>query len=322
MREFEVENAPQAGLREERPLVTIVALCHNHARFLPEALDSIRAQTYPHLEVLLVDNGSTDASPAILREYAAANPTWQLTLHPQNLGLCAAFNQAYRRSRGAFLIDFATDDVLLPQRVAQQVAAFQRLPATYGVVYSDAELIDEQSCLLRYHYRRTRQGLRPRPASGYVFVEVLARYFISTPTMMMRRATLDALQGYDETLYYEDFDFWVRAARDWQFYFLDEVTTRKRKHPQAMSRNAYRPHDPHLDSTIQTCRKALTLCRTEAERAALAVRLRWEMRQAVRWGSFGYAATLYEVLRQTTHANPLDWLLSQWSNYRAQRPRP
>lgn len=314
MLEADPQKAPHAAAT---PLVSIVALCHNHAPFLREALDSILAQTYPAVEVLLVDNASTDGSARILREYAAANPAWQLTLHPQNMGLCAGFNQAYRRSRGAFLIDFATDDVLLPERLAQQVAAFQRLPATYGVVYSDAELIDEQSRFLRHHFRRTKSGLQPRPASGDVFADVLARYFISTPTMMMRRATLDELGGYDESLYYEDFDFWVRAARNWHFYLLDEVTTRKRKHPQAMSRTAYRPYDPLLASTIQTCRKAMQLCRTEAERAALAVRLRWEMRHAVRWGSFEHALTLYELLQQVTKVQVLDWIAGQWSRYRS-----
>jgi glycosyltransferase involved in cell wall biosynthesis len=316
MVDFVPKKAPQPEVDAASPLVTIVALCHNHAPFIREALDSILAQNYPGLEVLLVDNGSTDGSPEILREYAAANPTWQLMLHTQNLGLCAGFNQAYRQSRGAFLIDFATDDVLLPERVSQQVAAFQCLPTTYGVVYSDAELIDEQSRFLRYHFRRTSKGLQPRPASGEVFADVLERYFISTPSMMMRRATLDELGGYDETLYYEDFDFWVRAARNWHFYFLDQVTTRKRKHPQAMSRQAYLPADPHLDSTVQTCRKALTLCRNEKERAALAVRLRWEMRQAVRWGNHTHALRFYDLLRQTVRVSPLDWLLFNWSSLR------
>jgi len=295
------------------PIVSIVALCYNHACFLPAALDSILAQSYPRLEVILVDNASTDGSLAIMQQYAQANPAWRLLAQPRNLGLCAAFNQAYRLSRGEFLLDFATDDVLLPQRIAQQVAAFQQLPPYYGMVYSDAELIDEASHHVRFHFRRTRQGLHPQPASGYVFADVLRRYFISTPTMMMRRATLDELGGYDETLYYEDFDFWVRAARNWAFYFLDEVTTQKRVHPQAMSRRAYRPHDPHLASTIQTCRKALHLCQTPDEWDALALRLRWEMRQAIRWGSNTDAATLYQLLQQTGKQQPLDWLLGHWS---------
>lgn len=293
----------------DQPLVTIVALCYNHGRFLETALDSILAQTYPRLEVWLVDDASTDGSAEVLRRYAAAHPHWHLLLLPQNVGNCRAFNQALSRSRGEFVIDFATDDVLLPTRVARQVAAFQQAGPRCGMVYSDAELIDEQDRHVRYHFRRDARGLHPRPASGLVFADVLARYFISTPTMMMRRATLLELGGYDETLAYEDFDFWVRAARDWEFHFLDEVTTQKRLHPQSMSSRGYRPHDPYLRSTIRVCHKALALCRTEAERDALAVRVRWELRQAVRHRNLPEARDLYQLLRQLRRVHVVDWLL-------------
>ncbi|MDB5234587.1 MAG: hypothetical protein JWR44_1580 [Hymenobacter sp.] len=296
------------------PVVTIVALCHNHAPFLREALDSIRAQTYPHLEVWLVDDASTDGSSAILSEYAARNPGWHLVLQLKNVGNCRAFNLAFQQSKGEFVIDFATDDVLLPERVAQQVAAFQGADARVGMVYSNAELISEAGQLLGLHHRPDgRGGLVPKPASGWVFADVLGRYFISTPTMMMRRACLERLGGYDETLAYEDFDFWVRASRDWQFLYLDAVTTRKRKHPRSMSSRAYRRHDPYLTSTIKVCTKALALIRTSEEREALAARVRWEMRQAVRRHRPTEAKALYELLRKTTQPSLLDWALDNWS---------
>ena len=107
-----------------------------------------------------------------------------------------------------------------------------------------------------------------------------------------------ALGGYDETLTYEDFDFWVRSSRDWQFHYQDEVLTQKRLHPRSKSAQGYRPHDPLLDSTIRICRKALALCRTPQERAALAVRVRWELRQAARFGSLPQARELYTLLRE------------------------
>ncbi|RZK45037.1 MAG: glycosyltransferase family 2 protein, partial [Hymenobacter sp.] len=172
------------------PLVTIIALCHNHAPFLAEALDSIAAQTYPHLEVWLVDNGSTDGSLGILQAYAAAQPHWRTLFLPENLGNCRAFNAAFRQSQGEFVIDFATDDVLWPARVAQQVAFFAALPADYGMVYSNCEMLTEAGQSLGpYHCHDGPGGLpgQPRPASGWVFSEVLRRYFISTPTMLMRR---------------------------------------------------------------------------------------------------------------------------------------
>jgi glycosyltransferase involved in cell wall biosynthesis len=295
------------------PLVSIIALCHNHAPFLRAALDSILSQDYPHLEVWLVDDASHDGSPAILREYAQAHPGWHLLLLPQNVGNCRAFNQAFFQSHGEFIIDFATDDELLPQRISQQVALFQTLPASYGVVYSNCELLSERGESLGLHQRpdpRRAGQLRPRPASGWVFAEVLARYFISAPTMLMRRATLLALGGYDEALSYEDFDFWVRASRDWQFYYQDAVTTRKHKHPRSKSAQVTTRRDPYRASTIRICHKALALCRTEPERAALRQRLRYELRQALRRGQLPEARELAFLLSQTRPPGLPDLLLA------------
>jgi GT2 family glycosyltransferase len=289
------------------PLVTIVALCHNHARFLRPALDSVLAQTYANLEVILVDDGSTDESVAMLREYATAHPEWQTLFLEQNVGNCAAFNQALARTHGQYVIDFATDDILLPERVTRQVAEFGKLPADYGMVYSNVKLVDEAGQFQRLFYTSTAAGeLQPVPASGRVFEQVLRRFFISAPSMMMRRATLEALGGYDETLAYEDFDFWVRASHSWQFYFQNEVLTEKRLHPRSKSAQSYRPHDPLVASTVQICRKAAALCYTPTEWDALAVRLRWELRQAARWGSLSAAQQFYALLHGIGRANWLD----------------
>lgn len=298
----------------ELPTVTIVALCHNHTSFLREALDSILNQTYSPLEVWLVDDFSTDGSADFLREYAARNPAWHLLLLSENVGNCRAFNLAFHQSKGEFIIDFATDDVLLPERIARQVAIFQAAAPTVGMVFSNAELIGEKGQLLGLHHRLDNHGRQqPRPASGWVFAEVLRRYFISTPTMMMRRVCLEQLGGYDEALAYEDFDFWVRASREWQFTYLDEVTTRKRKHPRSMSSRAYQPNDPYLASTIRVCEKALDLVRTADERAALAIRLRWELRQAVRRHRYVEVQALFALLGQTARPTLPDRLLALWS---------
>jgi glycosyltransferase involved in cell wall biosynthesis len=294
-----MENAspPSAPLVAPAPLVSIVALCHNHAPYLREALDSVLAQDYAPLEVWLVDNASTDGSPAILQEYAAAHPGWRLLLLPENVGNCRAFNQAFFQSQGEFIVDFATDDVLLPSRLSQQVALFQSLPPDYGVVYSNCLHITAAGQPLGLHHRAAGRGrLHPRPASGWVFEDVLGRYFISSPTMLLRRATLLALGGYDEALSYEDFDFWVRASRDWRFQYQDIVTTHKRKHPRSMSAQVTTRQDPYLDSTLQVCRKALALCRTPAEARTLARRLRYELRHALRRRQWAAARVAWQLL--------------------------
>ncbi len=305
---------PPSGLPP--PLVSIVALCYNHARFVREALDSVVAQTYPHWELIVVDDASTDASAATIAGWVAANPGRAAHVRyltgAESRGACAAFNHGLARCRGEFVVDLATDDVLLPTRLAEQVAAFGALDASYGVVYTDAELITEDGRFVRHHYTRTPAGqLTPAPASGAVFADVLGRYFISTPTMLIRRQVLTELGGYDERLAYEDFDFWVRSARRWRYHFLDRVLTRKRLHPQAHSRQFYRPGDPQLASTIRVCAHAATLCRAAPEWAALRQRLRYELRQAVRYRLWPEAYALASQLRALPNAALAERLLAR-----------
>ncbi|WP_205502740.1 glycosyltransferase family 2 protein [Rufibacter psychrotolerans] len=282
-----------------QPLVSIICLCYNHAPFLREALDSVLAQTYPHLEVLVVDDLSTDSSVAIIEDYVRQHPHIRFIRHRENKGNCASFNEALHLSKGAFIIDFATDDVLAPERVARQVEAFQQLPPTYGVVYTDAELMDEQSAHLGFFYKRTATGqLTPAPAQGDVFAEVLGRYFICPPTMMMRRQVLEELQGYDPALAYEDFDFWVRSSRNWQYHFLDQVLCKRRMHPRSLSQQVYQKGDRQLASTIQVIQKAQQLVRTPTEREALKTRIKYEARHAYLTANYAEAAQLLALLEQ------------------------
>lgn len=279
------------------PLVSVVCLCYNHAPFLRQALDSVLAQSYPNIEVVVVDDCSTDNSVAIIEEYLRKHPQINFISTGHNRGNTAAFNLGWRASRGEYIIDFATDDVLLQQRVAQQVAVFQELPSTYGVVYSDAEYISEAGAHLKYHYRRKPNGqLKDDAPSGDVFAALLGKYIICPPTMMVRRQVFEVLGGYDEALAYEDFDFWVRSARKYHYYYLDAVTTQRRVHSQSLSGGWYKPGNKLLASTVLVCQKAARLVKTEAEREALAARLRYEARHAYLTGNFKEAAQFLHIL--------------------------
>lgn len=302
-----------------QPLVSVICLCYNHARFLAEALDSVLNQTYPNLQIIAVDDASTDNSPAILQEYQSRYPQIKLILHQKNTGNCRAFNNALAVATGQYIIDFATDDVLLPDRISQQVTAFEALDPSYGVLYTDAELIDESSRFIRYFYPRNSQGqVQPEPPTGDVFADILRRSFLCPPTMIFRREVYERLNGYDATLAYEDFDFWVRASREFKFFYLDAVTTRRRLHPHSLSRQAYKPHDKQLASTVKVCEKAMILIRTETEKQALVMRMRSELRQAYFTHNFQEADKLLILLTQLEKL-PASYRLLQWLNQRRVR---
>ncbi|MEO0330518.1 MAG: glycosyltransferase [Bacteroidota bacterium] len=284
----------------DQPLVSVIALSYNHAQFLEEALQSVAQQSYSAIELILVDDASTDASVTVAQSFLQENPVAfpvKTCFLPKNQGNCVAFNRGLALATGKYVIDFATDDIMLLQRIAQQVAYFESLPSGYGVVFSEAEYVDETGKHLWFHYCDQLKHLRPIP-EGNVYVDVLAYYFVSPPTMMIKKKVLDELGGYDEQLAYEDFDFWVRSARNWKYAYLDKCTTQVRKHAHSLSSKQYRRNDPQLYSTYLVCQKAFKLNRADEEHQALAVRLKYELRQALLSGNLWEAKLMMQLLRR------------------------
>jgi hypothetical protein len=171
---------------------------------------------------------------------------------------------------------------MLPERIEKQVKFFEQLDESYGVVFTEAAYMDENGQHLYYHFQNKLSHLYPdKIPIGDVYTNVLSTYFISSPTMMMKKKVLDALDGYDEQLAYEDFDFWVRSARHYKYAFLDECLTKVRKLECSLSSRLYRPGDPQLYSTYLVCLKAVKLNKSSDEQKALVKRIKFEIRQAV-----------------------------------------
>ena len=243
-----------------QPLVTIICICHNHLGYLWEALESVRNQSYDNIQMIAVDDGSTDGSQDLLRKWQLQHSSLELLLLPKNIGYCAAFNKGYRLAQGEFIIDLSADDLLMSDRVKVGVKALTSSEA--GINFCDAYYIDSQSRQIRSHYHRDKQGklLHPVP-DGDLYRELLRRYFICAPTMMIKNEVLQALGGYDESLYYEDFDFWVRSSRSYLYKFTDKILVKKRVLPNSMSKSQYTPNSPMLESTARVCEKAYQLNR-------------------------------------------------------------
>lgn len=303
---------------KDQPLVSVICLCYKHEKFVKAALESVIFQTYPSLELLIVDDASSDQSVARIQEFIAEVPQYALAFsddllktqraglrvefipNPQNLGNCRSFNQALKLARGKYLIDLAADDLLLDFRVAHQVEIFEQLDASYGVVFSNTLDIDPEGKALRYHYPIDNQGksLRKIP-SGDVYEEILRRYFISTPSMMIKKKVLDELGGYDENLSYEDFDFWVRASRKYKFYYQDEVTTQKRVLKKSHSSGfSQKKNNPHLESTLTVCHKAFQLNQTDSEHQALSRCVAYHLRQAFFTENFELVKQYHVLLKK------------------------
>jgi glycosyltransferase involved in cell wall biosynthesis len=297
----------------QTPLVSVICLCYNHARFVAETIQSVLAQTYKNIEIIVVDDASTDNSIAVIRDVisrSGRNDIQFLPL-PENIGNCAAFNQGLALAKGEYIIDLATDDYMVPERIARQVEFFLSLDESYGVVFSDAIYVNEEGEFLYNHFEELqRKRLVYTIPRGDVFKDILTTYFISSPSMMSRKKVFDALGGYDEELAYEDFDFWVRSSRRYKYNYTDEKLTVVRKSSRSMSTGWYKIGDRQLHSTYLVCRKAQKLVRTPEEKHALVSRVRYELRQSIFSENFSEGKLFFNLLKELTPLSLTDKLLS------------
>lgn len=293
-------------LNRIKPWVTVICISYNHEAYVEEALRSVVEQDYPNVELIVIDNGSTDRTVERISGFAQQHGGIRFIRNPTNVGLNRAFNQGLTLAGGRYVVDLSADDVLLPGRIRKQTDLFERLAGPYAVVFSNAAYIDERGRALGMHYAVDANGhSRAKVPSGNVFREVLESYFVCTPTMMMRRDVLNELGGYDESLAFEDFDFWVRSSRLYHYAYLDEVLTLKRRLPDSLSTQVSLPDNRLLSSSLAVCYKAFDRCATPDEYRALARRVRTFIRKAFYAEQFELALQFGELLRHLEPAGLL-----------------
>lgn len=218
---------PDAGAGEA-PLVTVAVGCYNHARFVVSALESVRAQTYPRIQLIIWDDNSRDNSAAVIREWIGANGVECTFLaHARNYGVCRSLNEALGLAQGKYFAFVAADDIWLPEKTARQVAMLEGLPEDFGLVYSDAYQMNEAGELLPERFIETWRSEPSRP-EGWVFDELLESDFIPAMSTLIRRSCLAAVGNYDERLCFEDWDMWIRLARRFRFAYSPEPSAKYR----------------------------------------------------------------------------------------------
>ncbi len=253
-----------------QPLVSVICLNYNQKRFLQEAVESVLQQTHKNIQLIIVDDASTDGSAALIKKLVNENPAIDHLLLNENIGNCRAFNAGLHLAKGDYIIDLAADDVLLPHRVETGIELLQSSGSKYGVHFSDAVLMDEDGKHIRKHSEQFRHSAVP---TGDVYKEVIQRYFICSPTVMFTREVANYLKGYDETLSYEDFDFWVRSSRKFYYCYSEDVLVKKRITRRSLSAKQFKVFSRHSLSTYKVCEKIMSLNKSVAEQAALSRRI-------------------------------------------------
>lgn len=183
---------------KRQPLVSIVLPVYNGARYLREAIQSCLAQSYRHWELIIVDDASTDATPAIIAEYSRLDPRIRSLRHEHNRKLPAALNTGFAAALGDYLTWTSDDNRYRPHALATLVAFLEERPDV-NVVYSDYTIIDEAGQPLRAVQVESPEALPFRNPIGACF--------------LYRQTVAQAVGQYAEDLFRaEDYDFWLRAV--------------------------------------------------------------------------------------------------------------
>ena len=175
---------------------------------------------------------------------------------------------------------------------------FTSAESDYGIHFSDAFLIDRQSKINGTHFRRDHDGqLIDNIPSGDLYETLIRKYLICPPTMMVKKKVFDKLDGYDESLSYEDFDFWIRSSRSFKYLFHKAPLVKKRILKNSLSSRQWSFFNRHQRSTLKVCEKILTLNKTPQEHMALIKRCNYEIRQCFKTGNIGLIPK-YELIKR------------------------
>lgn len=239
-------------MNTEYPLVTVGIALYNHERFIVECVKSVLQQSYTPIELLIVDDGSTDKSFSTIKEYLktdeATSSQVSIDLQTQaNQGMCNTLNNIARRAQGKYISFLGSDDFWMPDKLSDQVEFLENHPEL-TLVHSNSVKIDSTGNKLKTIDYSKKQN------SGFLFEALVTRSGgINTPSHLYRRSVYDEIGYYDPTYSFEDTDFWLRLTREHAVGFIDKVHTAYRWHGDNLSKgsNALKFYNEELISIYQ-----------------------------------------------------------------------
>ena len=253
------------------PRISIVIAAYNAAATVSETLATVAGQTYRDFELIVVNDGSRDETPAILQSHARSWP-WMSWVSQENSGVSAARERGIELARGEYVSFLDADDLWMPNKLEAQMAEFDR-DETVALVCSDA--LD----FWPDHDERMTLFQQKAPARGSVLRQLFSANFIYSSAVVVRKSALLAANGFNGGLKVnEDYDLWMRLAEQLKFGYVNQVLVRRRMLLSSLTRAnqmacyeqdlkiidhwvARRPDLFSEDSDQVQCRRALILAR-------------------------------------------------------------
>jgi glycosyltransferase involved in cell wall biosynthesis len=210
------------------PHLSVIVAAYNAAQTLDEALTSVADQTYKDFELIVVDDGSTDATPELLAQHAAQWP-WMTWFRQENAGVARARNRAVARARGDLIAFQDADDVWLPEKLAEQVPLLDQNPDT-DLVFADSAFFPPDPASPGSLFQQ-----KP-PLRGRVLQQLLMGCFVLMSTVVVRKSAVLEVGGFvDGQTPFSDVDLILRVAEHHDFDYVDKILMRWRIRSESLS---------------------------------------------------------------------------------------
>ena len=231
---------------DQSPTVTVAIPVYNAELYLREAMESVLSQSYEDFEVIAINDGSTDGSLSILREYEASDSRVRI-ISRDNKGLISTLNEIIDNARGGLIARMDADDICMPDRFERQVKFLKENPQVV-CVGSKILLIDDCGRpICPFQEQKDHFAADAANMAGYTS--------ICHPTAMMRREAVIKVGGYRKKyMHAEDIDLWLRLAEIGEIYSMGEILLKYRQHLESIG---YKKTEVQLNSIRKAVEDAM-----------------------------------------------------------------
>lgn len=233
------------------PLVTVGIPNFNYSGYIMEALQSITNQTYKNIEIIIVDDCSTDNSIPVIEKWMnnySGEMHIQLIKNKSNAGLTKVCNQILQHSKGKYFQTLDADDIILPEKIEMQIKLLDASKNT-AFVYSNISVINHEGLVIHPDYLGRINYDKDSMPSGNIFNRLFAFNFIPLPSVLVNTAYAKEVGGFDESLQVQDYYLWLKLSKKYDALYMPGITALYRVHDSSMS-NSLATNPRSVDSVL------------------------------------------------------------------------
>jgi len=235
------------------PLVSICVPCYNSSNFIVETLNSIEKQSYPNIELIIIDDNSTDGTYNCIKLWASKKDWVSVFKNPTNIGVVKTANILLEKCKGDYIQFVGHDDLLMPDKIEKMMGFKKYQSDDVGMIYSNVAVIDESGRVIEPDYL-TYQGYDSRQMDfDDITGELLSFNFIPAISVLLKTECVRCVGKFDESLCFEDLDMWLRISLKYKIVFFPEVTAMYRKNQNSMMHD--RKNRINVLASVLNCRE-------------------------------------------------------------------